>query len=79
MPNTLDLEKVLARDLTGQVWAMRQPLERGYGQPHLNTWSKSGSREPLKENEMLLSKKELDRRVGETGFENPTEFSFFFF
>lgn len=50
MPNALDPEKVLARDLTGQVWAMRQPLERGYGQPHLNTWSKSGSREPLKEN-----------------------------
>ena len=67
MPFTLDPEKVLLRALTSQVWAI--------GQPYLTPWSKSQSRSPLKENEMLLSKEELDRKVGETGFENLMELS----
>lgn len=66
MPFTLDPEKVLTRDLTGQVWAICQPQESRCGQPNLTTWSKGGSRAPLKENEMILSKEELDRTDGET-------------
>ena len=46
----IDPEKVLARDLIGQIWAMYQPLERG-----LIPWVKSRKAVPPKENEMLLS------------------------